>query len=127
MHPATRSHRRKLALPLLAVILAWAQAAHAQSSRPDFPAQTQPNQSPKNDPFGDDRAALDQRLEISREHARELARQKRMVDDANRLLALAVQYRTQVQQHGSATPEDEKLLAEMEKLARSVKDRMRGM
>ena len=50
-----------------------------------------------------------------------------MVDDANRLVLLTAQYREALQKHGTPTPEDAKLLAEMERLARSVKDRMSGM
>lgn len=114
------------ALSFAAVLLA-VQTSHAAQVTGTYSTQAPAVPGAKNDPFGEDRAALDQKLEHSRERARELDRQKRMVDDANRLLALAVQYRTQVQEHGSATPEDERILAEMEKLARSVKDRMRGM
>lgn len=119
---------RKWTWLVLALLVAASHGVlRAQGSRGNFPPPVQTVPGGKNDPFGDDRAALDERMEHSRERARQADRQKRMVDDANRLLALAVQYRTEVQTHGSPTPEDERLLAEMEKLARSVKDRMRGM
>ncbi len=64
--------------------------------------------------------------ENSFHRARETERQKRMVDDANRLVVLAARYRAGVSEHGSPTAEDARLLQDMEKLARSVKDRMRG-
>lgn len=70
---------------------------------------------------------LDQRLEDSRVRAREADRQKRMVEDANRLVTLAARYRASVSEHGSPTMEDARLLVDMEKLARSVKERMKGM
>ena len=70
---------------------------------------------------------IDQRLEDSRTRAREADRQKRMVEDANRLVTLAARYRASVSEHGSPTTEDARLLVDMEKLARSVKERMKGM
>ncbi len=54
-------------------------------------------------------------------------RQRRIVDDANRLVALTAQYRKALDAHGTPTEDDQKLLAQIEKLARDVKDRMRGM
>ncbi len=79
-------------------------------------------------PFGDvPESENDLRLENLRNRAREADRQKRMVDDANRLVVLAARYRASISEHGSVTAEDTRLLLEMEKLARSVKDRMRGM
>ncbi len=78
-------------------------------------------------PGSDPAPETDGRLENSRARAREQDRQKRMVDDANRLVALTARYRASVSEHGSATAEDTRMLLEMEKLARAVKDRMRGM
>ena len=49
------------------------------------------------------------------------------MDDANRLVALTAQYRKALDAHGTPTEDDQKLLAQIEKLARDVKDRMRGM
>lgn len=130
MNAATRAAHGLCRSMLIFVVLFLSLhgGVYSQSTRNNYPAPSQTAPPGANhDPFGDDRAAIDEKLQHSRERAREADRQKRMVDDANRLLALALQYRTQVQKHGSATPEDERLLAEMEKLARSVKDRMRGM
>ena len=53
--------------------------------------------------------------------------QKRIVEDANRLVALTARYRQALIGHGTPTVEDQKLLTEVEKLARSVKDRMNGL
>lgn len=121
--------RAAWAIPLLALLfLGFHGVVSAQSTRNSYPAPSQTAPPGANsDPFRDEHTAIDEKLQHSRERAREVDRQKRMVDDANRLLALALQFQTQVQKHGSATPEDERLLADMEKLARSVKDRMRGM
>ncbi len=66
-------------------------------------------------------------VEHSREVAREKDRQRRMVEDSSRLVKLTEQYRESVQKHGASTPEDARLLLDVERLARSVKDRMRGM
>ena len=86
--------------------------------------------SGSNAPFGANSPfppAYDDRLENSRAQARAAERQKRMVEDANRLVALTTRYRASVADHGTETIEDARMLLEIEKLARSVKDRMRGM
>lgn len=57
--------------------------------------------------------------------ARKLERKKRMVDTANRLLVLTKQLQTDL--HGrEATPDDQKRLDEIARLARVVKDQMRN-
>lgn len=61
------------------------------------------------------------------ERSRAAERQRRIVDDANRLVELTVQYRKALDAHGTATADDQKLLTQIEKLAREVKDRMKGM
>ena len=61
------------------------------------------------------------------QRGRAAERQRRIVDDANRLVELTVQYRKALDAHGTATADDQKLLTQIEKLAREVKDRMRGM
>ncbi len=77
-------------------------------------------------PYGTDIAEGDQQGEILRANARAEERQRRMVEDANRLVVLTAQYRASITEHRGATAEDSKLLLNIEKLARSVKDRMRG-
>ncbi len=61
------------------------------------------------------------RLEI----ARKMERRRRMVDDANRLLALTRQFQSDVGGHSELTEADLKRLDEIARLARSVKDQMR--
>ena len=53
--------------------------------------------------------------------------QKRIVEDANRLVSLTALYRKALEEHGSATEQDGKLLLQIEKLAREVEVRMKGM
>ncbi len=84
---------------------------NAQDHRPSLP--------------GDDERD-DSRLQEQARRGRNLMRQQRMVDDANRLLALATQIREQIARHGEVTAEDQRRLQEIERLARSVKDRMKG-
>lgn len=79
-----------------------------------------PNQQDMEDPWHT------REMQEKLQRAREKDRQKRMVDAANRLVELTAQYRKQVGAHGEATAEDQKLLFEIEKLARDVKDRMKG-
>lgn len=76
----------------------------------------------EDDPFRNN-PGLRERMEKSRA----LDRQRRMVDDANRLVGLTAQYQKALEAHGTPTGDDQKLLAQIEKLARDVKDRMRGM
>jgi hypothetical protein len=68
---------------------------------------------------------LDPTMVHRREETRKLDRKKRMVDSANRLLALTQQLRADLQGR-EATPEDQKRLDEIARLARQVKDQMRN-
>lgn len=72
-----------------------------------------------------DGAVLDPSVIRRREEARKLDRKKRMVDSANRLLVLSQQLQTDLKGR-EATPEDQKKLDEIAKLARQVKDQMRN-
>lgn len=85
-------------------------------SRPGLPGDTD------YDPFRNN-PGMRERLE----RGRAADRQRRIVDDANRLVALTAQYRKALDAHGTPTDDDQKLLVQIEKLARDVKDRMRGM
>jgi hypothetical protein len=60
--------------------------------------------------------------------ARNVDRQKRLVSDTQRLLTLANELKTEVASSGTETitPEMLRQMDEIEKLARSVKDRMRN-
>lgn len=60
-----------------------------------------------------------------REEARKLDRKKRMVDSANRLLLLSQQLQADLKGR-EFTPDDQKKLDEIAKLARQVKDQMRN-
>ncbi|MEZ2346020.1 hypothetical protein [Terriglobus sp. RCC_193] len=68
---------------------------------------------------------LDPAVVHRRDEVRKLERKKRMVDNANRLLALTQQLRADLQGR-EATPEDQKRLDEIARLARQVKDQMRN-
>ncbi|MEK6396639.1 MAG: hypothetical protein V4734_01005 [Terriglobus sp.] len=69
--------------------------------------------------------ALDPSVIHRREEARKLDRKKRMVDSANRLLVLSQQLQADLKGR-EATPEDQRKLDEIAKLARQVKDQMRN-
>ncbi|WP_198137498.1 hypothetical protein [Terriglobus sp. TAA 43] len=108
--------------------------AAAQSSSPN-PSPTSGGRVPSGDsssdihmPLGtasDSDTGIDPALIRRREEARKLDRKKRMVDNANRLLALTQQLRADLQGR-EATPEDQKRLDEIARLARQVKDQMRN-
>jgi len=68
---------------------------------------------------------MDSAMVHRRDETRKLDRKKRMVDSANRLLALTQQLRADLQGR-EATPEDQKRLDEIARLARQVKDQMRN-
>ena len=114
----------KRPLLLLALCTFLHLAAHAQTGRPP---------STDNDPFkacrpgdganhDDDESA--KFLQHRMAEARKLDRKRRMVDTANRLLALTKQLQDDLKGR-AATPEDEKRLDEIARLARQVKDQMR--
>ncbi len=115
-------------LPLLAATALSAQHVHPTPVRPSPTVGTGISNNPNRGyaPYGADISEGDQQGEILRAHARAEERQRRMVEDANRLVVLTAQYRASVTEHRGATAEDSKLLVNIEKLARSVKDRMRG-
>ena len=108
-----------------ASLTAAPQAAHAQAIQqtPSFPQAPSADRGIGSRPEPDAYPGL----EHSRELARDKERHRKIVEDSNRLVKLTEQYRESVQRHGAATPEDAKLLLDVERLARSVKDRMRGM
>ena len=115
--------RTLAALVLLAPAFLAVQAQLGNSpAAAGTPRVSLPGENRDNDPFREDPVLRD-RLEKSRA----TDRQRRIVDDANRLVSLTAQYRKSLEAHGTPTDEDQKLLAQIEKLARDVKDRMRGM
>lgn len=117
----------RMSLMLIVVLVATA-GVHAQvTSRPSNNTPPIQSQSPTIPRFPGDIEEPDLFRENSRQRTRELERQRRIVDDANRLVKLTAQYRNDVEHHGAVTAEDQKLLLQIEKLAREVKDRMRGM
>jgi len=77
------------------------------------------------DTAGEGGLDLDPTMVHRRDEARKLDRKRRMVDNANRLLALTQQLRADLQGR-EATPEDQKRLDEIARLARQVKDQMRN-
>lgn len=130
--PARRAHPQSTTVVLVALLTASA-TGRAQHSNPVSTGQTGSHSTSSTSrsagsysPFDDMGPEIDQVAEHSRERARATERQKRMVEDANRLVALTKQYRDNVERQRGTTPEDARLLLDIQKLARSVKDRMRG-
>lgn len=129
------SKRTTYFLCLVASGLLLCLTAAAQKSTPVLPRPSSPtpstmqNTTPNvaHSPFELETNESDARMENLRARSRAEDRRKRMVEDANRLVALTARYRAAVEDHGKETPEDARLLLDIEKLARSVKDRMRGM
>ncbi len=117
------------ALALSAATVSLAQKTHPAPTRPIGSVGTVGagvnNSMSTNAPYGFDIPESDRQGEISRAHARAEERQRRMVEDANRLVVLTERYRESIAQR-AANAEDAKLLLDIQKLARSVKDRMRG-
>jgi hypothetical protein len=118
-------------LTLSAATLAGAQKVHPAPTRPIGSVGTTGTSTNNNppgaySPYGTDIPEADQRGEILREHARAEERQRRMVEDANRLVVLTERYRASISEQRGSNAEDAKLLLDIQKLARSVKDRMRG-
>jgi hypothetical protein len=70
---------------------------------------------------------LNHRMAEQQARARNNDRQKRIESDTDKLLGLANELKQQVQGEKQLSPEDvSKRAEEIEKLARSVKDRMKG-
>ncbi len=122
-----RGAYRVASLLLIAACTRAAFSQQRQSNTQTPPSAYPPYAQGANRFPGDLSPDEDPARENSRQRAREKERQKRIVDDANRLVQLTAQYRTAVEQHGSVTADDQKLLMQIERLAREVKDRMRGM
>lgn len=123
LHPPTAPAVLTLALlSFLVLVQSTGGQMSTPSASPEFPRPGASRTAEEDDPFRTN-AALRSRLE----HSRAGERQRRIVDDANRLVELTVQYRHAVDEHGTVTADDQKLLTQIEKLAREVKDRMRGM
>ncbi len=128
------SARLLLAATSICVLL-WPQQTAAQGR--NFPSSARPGQSsaggPPAAPGTDPSSSMDMPMGpeftrdtmARREAARKLERKKRMVDSANRLLALTQQLRVELATR-EATPEDAKRLDEIARLARTVKDQMRN-
>ncbi|HTH52921.1 MAG TPA: hypothetical protein VL495_03155 [Edaphobacter sp.] len=95
-------------------------------TRNPFPSA--PGMSPmgSGDPMGTS-DVLNHRMAEQQARARNNDRQKRIESDTDKLLGLANELKQQVQGEKQLSPEDvSKRAEEIEKLARSVKDRMKG-
>ena len=69
---------------------------------------------------------LDKNLILRRDLARKVERKRRMVDAANRLVALTEQFQRDTAGHAALSDVDLKRLDDIAKLARAVKDLMRN-
>lgn len=119
-------------LLLFGLLTAFSLPVLAQNS--NTPANTTVNPGTPYDPanaglprgtMGENGIEMDPAMVHRRDETRKLDRKKRMVDSANRLLALTQQLRADLQGR-EATPEDQKRLDEIARLARQVKDQMRN-
>jgi hypothetical protein len=123
--------RRLAAIPLCVLLLS---APQLQAQDRSYPYPMRPDQSSGVGSSTTRGSESPQDLTMSpefsretaarREAARKVERKKRMVDSANRLLALTQQLRAELATR-EATPDDAKRLDEIARLARLVKDQMR--
>ncbi len=117
---ANRFLRLALALTL-PVCAAFPVAMHAQQQSPLGSSRaSQPSPTPIPPP------SLDSTFQQRRLRALNAERQKELVSDTNKLLKLTSELNAEVSHNetGSFTPEQLRQLAKIEKLARSVKDKM---
>lgn len=95
------------------------------ASRPNFP-----NMGGMGNPMGADESAgdiLSSRVAEQQARSRNSERQKRLESDTNKLVDLVNDLKQQIQDGKKLSPADlSKRAEEIEKLARSVKDRMKG-
>jgi hypothetical protein len=105
-------------------VLASAQAVFAQTAtQPQPPISTRVPTLPGAAPGNDDENPMARQLAEQQANRRNNARQKQIVDDATKLLHLAQQLKDEADK-GKAG-HDAKKAEEIEKLAKSVKERMR--
>jgi nitric oxide reductase activation protein len=101
-------------------------------SRSEMEQQGQPMQNPGLNPPGrspnGENDPMPRRIEEKQEQARNSERQKRLVADTDKLLALATDLKAQVDKTNKDTLSMDviKKADEIEKLAHSVKERMKG-
>lgn len=123
---------RQLSMVVSAVLFCGATTARAQQSQ--FPSVSQ-SQQPSTRIGPDSRPGVlpdidppRGRIEEQQAKSRNADRQKRLVSDTNKLLSLATELKEQVDKTDKYTLSLDvvKKADEIEKLARSVKDRMKG-
>lgn len=125
--------RSSLFLSAIALTALLAGDPHSQAAAQVSPSdpQVQNPASPLPPPFGNEPDARDpmQRQRMAKmEKARQADRQKELVRDTEKLLTLAQELKAEVDKSNKDTLSIDvvKKAAEIEKLAKSVKDRMRG-
>lgn len=122
MRMRSRTRVRERALLLAILLTMGAAPARPQQPRPPFPAN--------NDPLdlNRDKDAAAERLATTQARAQSTERQKRLVADTDKLLTLATQLKEQVGKSDKNTLSLDviKKAEEIEKLARSVKEKMKG-
>ena len=93
------------------------------TQRPGIPQSRDPGNAAPDDPSG-----VGRRMEEQREMARNAERQKKLVDDTNKLLQMATELKASVDKSNKDTLSIEviKKATEIERLAHSVKERMKG-
>ena len=96
------------------------------SSRPSYPPMGPMSPMGGMDPsMGPD--VLNSRMQDQQARSRNSERQKRLESDTNKLVGLVNEFKEQMQSEKGLSPADmSKKAEEIEKLAKSVKDRMKG-
>jgi len=124
----------KKLLILASILLAGdglSQALQSPLGSQNLPAQSGPMRN-NNSPFGHDPLSdndpLSGRVQEQQARSRNSERQKRLVEDTDKLVNIANRLKEQVQKPGEPLdPADvERKADEIEKLAKSVKDKMKG-
>lgn len=118
---------RWVALPLVLVMTVWPVAPKAGASQVQSPPNNVQGITPPYGPPDDPNDPMVRQRQEKQALARNTQRQEQLVRDTDRLLALAKDLKEQVDRSNKNTLSIDvvKRAAEIEKLARSVKDRMR--
>jgi hypothetical protein len=113
-------------LALLFVVLPLAAPCVAQNGSPPFTTRSGAQHSLDQSPFDDDAGNVDPIWREKQLRALNADRQKEMVADANKLLKLVQDLNAEITTSNpdSLTPDQLRKIAEIEKLAHSVKEKM---
>jgi len=114
-----------IAFAIVLLGLLEARSGAQSSSSPTMPPSRMPDMTSETRGGRVERDPFREKQEKDREKLRNVERQKRMVVEAERLLLLASELKATAAKTGELSEVDTKKLEEIEKLARSVKTRMK--